>query len=502
MPPKHIAIIGGGLTGLSSAFHLSRRFPSSRITLVEKAQRLGGWVHSERVQVNLGGASSASVLLESGPRTLRPNSLAVLELINLLGLSSSVITVPRSAPAARNRFLHLPGSNGLIRIPSSLPALLISPLARILIPAVFSDVIRGSNRAVTAADDESVDSFLSRRFGPGFARTFGSALVHGIYATDSRVLSMRAAFPSLLDLEARGRGSVVRGAISGVFTEHSGGERNEEYEVGNVADMMQGVSVYSFKDGMGAFVAALKAALERAENVQIVQDAKVSQVSSNDGRFMLVTECGLSIESSHLVSAIPLRALDTLLQTLPSAARPPLPHLASNLSSSVAVVNLVFASPPGAPALHPPGFGFLIPRPAGGDYHAHGDNPMGILGTVFDSCAVGAQDAGAPITKMTVMLGGPYGMPDTDDPAFLDRLLRELARQLAGPPLPRPLLVRVHRHAACIPTPAVGHEARMAELRGAVGKYWGACAEVVGAEVGGVSVGACIEMGRSVGREW
>ncbi|EED78065.1 predicted protein [Postia placenta Mad-698-R] len=238
--------------------------------------------------------------------------------------------------------------------------------------------------------------------------------------------------------------------------------------------MMQGVSVYSFKDGMGAFVAALKAALERAENVQIVQDAKVSQVSSNDGRFM----------------------------TLPSAARPPLPHLASNLSSSVAVVNLVFASPPGAPALHPPGFGFLIPRPAGGDYHAHGDNPMGILGTVFDSCAVGAQDAGAPITKMTVMLGGPYGMPDTDDPAFLDRLLRELARQLAGPPLPRPLLVRVHRHAACIPTPAVGHEARMAELRGAVGKYWGACAEVVGAEVGGVSVGACIEMGRSVGREW
>lgn len=127
---------------------------------------------------------------------------------------------------------------------------------------------------------------------------------------------------------------------------------------------------------------------------------------------------------------------------------------------------------------------------------------MGILGTVFDSCAVGAQDAGAPITKMTVMLGGPYGMPDSDDPAFLDRLLRELARQLAGPPLPRPLLVRVHRHAACIPTPAVGHEARMAELRGAVGKYWGACAEVVGAEVGGVSVGACIEMGRSVGREW
>lgn len=91
MPPKHIAIIGGGLTGLSSAFHLSRRFPSSRITLVEKAQRLGGWVHSERVQVNLGGASSASVLLESGPRTLRPNSLAVLELVSVFPLDGYIL---------------------------------------------------------------------------------------------------------------------------------------------------------------------------------------------------------------------------------------------------------------------------------------------------------------------------------------------------------------------------------------------------------------------------
>lgn len=81
MAPRHIAILGGGITGLSSAFYLSRRFPNSLITLLEKSSRLGGWIRSERVQVQDGNGTPASVVLEYGPRTLRPNSKALLELV-------------------------------------------------------------------------------------------------------------------------------------------------------------------------------------------------------------------------------------------------------------------------------------------------------------------------------------------------------------------------------------------------------------------------------------
>ena len=77
MPPKSIAVLGGGLSGLSSAFHLSRRFPTTKVTLIERQKRLGGWVRSERVTIK----ESASILLEAGPRTLRPNSKSVLELV-------------------------------------------------------------------------------------------------------------------------------------------------------------------------------------------------------------------------------------------------------------------------------------------------------------------------------------------------------------------------------------------------------------------------------------
>ena len=76
-PPRSIAVLGGGLSGLSSAFHLSRRFPTTKVTLIEKQTRLGGWVRSQRVTIK----ENVSILLEAGPRTLRPNSKSVLELV-------------------------------------------------------------------------------------------------------------------------------------------------------------------------------------------------------------------------------------------------------------------------------------------------------------------------------------------------------------------------------------------------------------------------------------
>lgn len=81
MAPSSIAILGGGLTGLSAAFHLSRRFPAAQITLLNKDIHFGGWVHSRRAKITLEDGRETGVLLEAGPRTLRPNSKSVLELV-------------------------------------------------------------------------------------------------------------------------------------------------------------------------------------------------------------------------------------------------------------------------------------------------------------------------------------------------------------------------------------------------------------------------------------
>ena len=71
-PPKQqensYAVLGGGVTGLSAAYFLRRKFPHAKVTIYEASKRLGGWVDSETVQVDGG-----KVLFEWGPRSLRPD---------------------------------------------------------------------------------------------------------------------------------------------------------------------------------------------------------------------------------------------------------------------------------------------------------------------------------------------------------------------------------------------------------------------------------------------
>ena len=76
---KDIAVLGGGITGLASAFYLSEAFPKSSITLYEGSSRLGGWLHSTSVDVGNG-----QVVFEQGPRNLRPsipNGMVTLDLV-------------------------------------------------------------------------------------------------------------------------------------------------------------------------------------------------------------------------------------------------------------------------------------------------------------------------------------------------------------------------------------------------------------------------------------
>ncbi|KAG7094962.1 hypothetical protein E1B28_005763 [Marasmius oreades] len=277
-----IAVLGGGLTGLSSAFYLSRRYPEALITVYEKSPRFGGWVHSERIDVTPPDGGSAQVLLESGPRTLRPNAKAVLELINLLGLKESLVTTPKTSPAAKNRFLQLPEvqPHGIVSLPTSIPALLSSPLRDHLLWNVLRESLKCGNRP-SGVNDESFDEFIGRRFGGSFARKFGSALVHGIYAADSRKLSVRAAFPSLWEAEERGWGSVIRGLL--VPNTQRSRPIDDDYEAGDITKLMESVSVFSFKDGMSTITDTLVEYLKQRQHVRLLPNTGVETLAVLDG---------------------------------------------------------------------------------------------------------------------------------------------------------------------------------------------------------------------------
>ena len=82
-PPSEgasVAVLGGGITGLVSAYNLSINRPDIQITLFEGSNRLGGWLQSNSVDVRTG-----KVVFEQGPRNLRPsvpNGRLTLDLVS------------------------------------------------------------------------------------------------------------------------------------------------------------------------------------------------------------------------------------------------------------------------------------------------------------------------------------------------------------------------------------------------------------------------------------
>lgn len=75
----NIAILGGGITGLSAAHYLTRELPTAKITIYEASERLGGWLQSKSVDVGGG-----KVVFESGVRTLRPSTVAGLVAVEMV----------------------------------------------------------------------------------------------------------------------------------------------------------------------------------------------------------------------------------------------------------------------------------------------------------------------------------------------------------------------------------------------------------------------------------
>ena len=92
-----ISVIGGGISGLTSAFYCSKLSKVSSIKVFESSNRLGGWVQTTK---------SDNFIFEHGPRTIRPagpQGANTLELIEELGLESKLKPIKYGHPATINR---------------------------------------------------------------------------------------------------------------------------------------------------------------------------------------------------------------------------------------------------------------------------------------------------------------------------------------------------------------------------------------------------------------
>ena len=193
-----VVIIGAGLTGLTTAYWLSKKGIS--VHVVEADTRIGG-----QIQTN----HRNDYIYETGPTTGSVSTPEVAELMNDLAITSGGACVLETAPDSSKRRLIWKG-NRFHDLPSSPVGGLTTPLFR------WTDKLRilGEPWRKKGSDpDESVGSLARRRLGDSFVDYAVDPFISGVYAGNPETLVTRYALPKLYRLE-QDYGSFIRGAIA------------------------------------------------------------------------------------------------------------------------------------------------------------------------------------------------------------------------------------------------------------------------------------------------
>jgi oxygen-dependent protoporphyrinogen oxidase len=292
MNSTDVIIIGGGISGLATAYYLKQR--GCDVVVLERQTRAGGNAVSER---------RAGFLMEHGPSTMNAHVPIANEISLELGLDGQRHEL---GAGIRNRYMVSKG--GLAAIPVGplgfLTAGYLSPAAKIRMMAEFIIPHRSGGA------EESVMGFCERRFGRELAERIMDPMVAGIYGGRAADLSVSAIFPKLTALEQK-YGSVILGMI---HRRREGGK-------------MPGSRLFSWADGM----ATLPRTLVRHLGKRVKTGATVRRITRDGSGF-----------TAHLGAQQSLRAKSVIIATQPHVAV----RLLSDIDPQAAAATGRISAPP------------------------------------------------------------------------------------------------------------------------------------------------------------
>ena len=190
-------VVGGGIAGLAAAYELQARGVSFR--LFERAARPGGVILTDRVN---------GFTIDAGPDALLIQKPAAVQLCRQIGLGDRLVPTkkPRTAYIVRDGRLHPLPESSILGIPRDIRALAATRLFSVAGKARMAAELFVPART---EPDESIASFIGRRFGMEAVAYLADPLLAGIHAGDVNRLSMRGLFPRFVEAERR-HGSVLR----------------------------------------------------------------------------------------------------------------------------------------------------------------------------------------------------------------------------------------------------------------------------------------------------
>jgi oxygen-dependent protoporphyrinogen oxidase len=441
---KKVIILGAGISGLAYAWALKQKHGDAvSVTILEKSPRVGGWIQSEERD---------GFHLEWGPRSCKTGGgEATLKLIQELQLENEVIPAEKNA---HKRYLYVRGK--LQCVPRSPLSMIGSSLTRPILSALWKE---RNVKSSQTSEDESIDSFFRRRFSDRVASTFVDAMVSGIYAGDTRYLSMKSCFPCIHKLEDS-HGSVIRGLMKG--------SKKKNYSNPFIQKIMKH-SIFSLKGGLQLIPDAIAEQLD----AEILCNMTATAIFQEENGKCGVVVDGKLLLADHIVSTLPARSLAPLVhEASPESSK----ELSSIPHASVAVVNLGYNTS----ASKLKGFGYLIPREA----------KEKILGCVWNHSVFPEQQAPGK-QCLTVMMGGMsnphcchYGVDAIEEIA-----LDAVAKHMGIKKKPDLIATRIARQA--IPQYHVGHEEKISQIKEQISRTLPSLT-VLGSSFEGTGVNGCI----------
>jgi len=448
---RRLAIIGGGIAGLSAAWRARRLSPDIEITLIEKEPTLGGKIRTEQTD---------GLVLEAGADAFLSRKPAALELCRELEimdlLRGQIPRVKRSFVMKAHNLHSLPeGFSGLV--PANADALkktsLLSEEGRL------RAMKEPSIPARLDPSDESVEQFMSRRFGKEAFDALIEPLLSGIFAGDAAALSLNATFPNLRELEQK-QGSVMSGP--------------------RIPDKPGLPAFVTLAPGMAELPRRVSCALQ---DVRVLSAASAQSVTRRGGAWRVALAGSGDVEADAVILAVPAHQASALLAGTDGALAE---VLASIPFASSAIIHLAFARSDVTHDLD--GYGYVIPRVEGSDLLAC---------TWTSSKWEGRAPAGLALLRLYAgRFGGPEVLKRGDE--SLVSLAREELRLTMGITA-HPVLARVVRWHHAIPQYTIDHPGRLQTIQSRCAGLEGV--HLAGASYRGVGIPDCIESGWRAARD-